>query len=137
MHLAALGRRPQDDFQNLVAWRWLGARAIRIARGFRSTVIVPMAFSNLAYLGEFLSYLRVRRVPTLHFCLTAPHSIVLERLHTRQRKGPTPWQLRRSAECCVAHRAPEFAEHVSTTDRTADEVANDIATRIRSASSSL
>ena len=136
MHLAALGRRPQDDFQDLAAWRWLGARAIRIVRGFRSTVIVPMAFSNLAYLGEFLSYLRERRVPTLHFCLTAPHSIVLQRLHARQRKSPTAWQLRRSVECCAAHRAPEFAEHVPTADRTAGEVANDIATRIRGAAHS-
>src|SRR5438128_367099 len=73
MHLAALGGAPQDDFQNLVAWRWLLARATRMARGFRRTVIVPMAFTNLAYLGEFLFYLRERRIPTLHFCLVAPH----------------------------------------------------------------
>jgi hypothetical protein len=136
MHLAALGRRPQDDFQDLVAWRWLGARAIRIARGIRSTVIVPLAFTNLAYLDEFLSHLRDRRVPTLHFCLTAPHSVVLERLHARQRKGPTAWQLRRSVECCAAHGAPEFAEHVPTAGRTAREVARDIATRIRGAAHS-
>ena len=51
MHLAALGRRPQDDFQDLAAWRWLGTRAIRIAHGLRRTVIVPMAFTNLEYLG--------------------------------------------------------------------------------------
>jgi thymidylate kinase len=136
MHLAALVRRPKDDFQDLVAWRWLGARAIRIARGFRSTVIVPMTFSNFAYLEEFLSYLRARGVPTLHFCLTAPHSVVLERLHARQRKGPTSWQLRRSIECCAAHGALEFAEHVPTADRTAREVASDIATRIRGGASS-
>jgi hypothetical protein len=136
MHLAALGRRPKDDFQDLVAWRWLGARAIRIARRFCGTVVVPMAFTNLAYLGEFLSYLRERRVPTLHFCLTAPHSVVVERLHARQRKGPTAWQLRRSVECCDAHGAPEFAEHVPTAGRTAREVANDIATRIRAAAHS-
>lgn len=48
MHLAAFGRRPQHDFQDLAAWRWLGARAIRIARASHRTVIVPMAFSNLA-----------------------------------------------------------------------------------------
>ena len=93
-----------------------------------------MTFTNLAYLAEVLSYLRDRGVPTLHFCLTAPHSLVLERLHARERRrGPTPWQLRRSAECCAAHQASEFAEHVPTADRTAREVANDIAARIRSA----
>jgi len=133
MRLAALARRPQDDFQDLAAWRWLGARAIRLARGLRGTVIVPMAFTNLTYLGEFLSYLRERRVPTLHFCLTAPHPVVLERLDARQRKGPTAWQLRHSAECCAAHGAPEFAEHVPTANRTPREVANEIATRIRGA----
>jgi len=133
MHLGAIGAPRKDDFQDLVAWRWLGTRAIRLARGFRSNVVVPMAFTNLAYLGEFLSYLRDRGVPTLHFCLTAPHSVVLERLHARQRGWPTPWQLRRSAECCAAHQAREFAEHVPTADRTAREVANDIAVRIRSA----
>jgi len=133
MHFAALARARQDDFQNIVAWRWLGARAIRVAHGLRSTVVVPMAFSNLAYLDEFLSYLRERGIPTLHFCLTAPHSVVLERLHARQRKGPTAWQLRRSIECCAAHRAREFAEHVPTADRAAHEVANDIAAGIRSA----
>ncbi len=133
MHLAAIGTPRKDDFQDLAAWRWLGARAVRIARGLRGTVIVPMAFTNLAYLGEFLSYLRERGVPTRHFCLTAPHSVVLERLRARQSRGPTPWQLRRSAECCAAHQAPQFAEHVPTTDRTAREVANDLAARIRSA----
>jgi predicted kinase len=133
MHFAAIGRPRKDDFQDLAGWRRLTARAVRLASRLRRTVIVPMAFTNLAYLGEVLSYLRDRGVPTFHFCLTAPHSVVLERLHARQSLGPTPWQLRRSAECCAAHQAPEFAEHVPTHDRTARDVANDIATRIRSA----
>ena len=136
MHLAALRGRRQEDFQDLVAWRWFAARLIRIARGFRRTVIVPMAFTNLAYLGEFLSYLRDRGVPTLHFCLTAPHSVVVERLNARQRKGPTAWQLRRSAECCAAHPAREFAQHVPAAGRTPREIADDIATRIRAAAPS-
>ena len=133
MHLAAVVTPRKDDFQDLAAWRWLGARAIRIARGLRSTVIVPMAFTNVAYLEEFLSSVRDREVPTLHFCLTAPLAVVVARLHARQSLGPTPWQLRRAAECCTAHQAPEFAEHVQTADRTAREVATEIATRIRNA----
>ena len=43
MHLAAIGAPRKDDFQDLAAWRWLSARAIRLARKFRGTVIVPMA----------------------------------------------------------------------------------------------
>lgn len=131
MRFASLGSAPLDDFQDLVAWRWLAARTIRAARGARRVVIVPMAFTNLAYLGEIVSYLRERGVPTLHFCLTAPHSVVLERLHARQRRGPTAWQLRRSAECCAAHGSPEFAQHVPAADRTPREIADDIAMQIR------
>lgn len=133
LHLAAIGAPRKDDFQDLAAWRWLGARAIRIARSLRNTVIVPMTFTNLAYLEEFLSSVRARGVPALHFCLTAPLAVVIARLHARQSLGPTPWQLRRAAECCAAHSAPEFAEHVPTADRTAHEVANEIAARIRNA----
>ena len=133
LHLAAIVTPRKDDFQDLAAWRWLGARTIRIARSLRSTVIVPMAFTNLVYLEEFLSSVRDRGVPTLHFCLTAPLAVVIARLHARQSLGPTPWQLRRAAECCAAHQAREFAEHVPTVDRTAHEVANEIATRIRNA----
>jgi hypothetical protein len=121
-----------DDFQDLAAWRLLSARAVRFAHRFRATIIVPMAFTNLAYLEDFLAYLRSCGVSTRHFCLTAPHALVLERLAAREKRGPTPWQLRRSAECCDAHRAPEFAEHVPTAGRSAHEVAKEIANRVRS-----
>jgi predicted kinase len=124
-------QRRTDDFQDLAVWRLIGARAIRLAHRFRSTVIVPMAFSNLRYLEEFLSHLRRHGVPVSHFCLTAPHSVVLDRLAARQPRGPTRWQLRRSAECCDAHRAPEFAEHISTVGRSANDVAKEIADRVR------
>lgn len=120
-----------DDFQDLAAWRLLSARAIRFAHRFRKTIIVPMAFSNASYLEGFLSYLRGCGVPTLHFCLTAPHVVVLARMAGRQKRGPTQWQVRRSAECCNAHRAPEFAEHISTTGRSAQEVAKEIAEHVR------
>ena len=128
MRLAGLWpRRRIDDFQDLASWRAISSRTIGFAQRFRATVIVPMTFSNLDYLGEFLSYLRNRGVPTHHFCLTAPYATVLERLHAREKSRPTAWVLRRSAECCEAHQAPEFARHISTNDRSAREVANEIA----------
>ena len=127
-------RERTDDFQDLVSWRQTSIRAIDFALRFRKTVIVPMAFSNASYLGEFLSHFRGRAVPTLHFCLTAPHRAVLERLQGRERqRRPTQWQLRRSAECCEAHDAPEFAEHIATADHSALEVANEISERIHRA----
>ena len=119
-----------DDFQDLAAWRSLSARAIRFAHRFRGTIVVPMAFSNLSYLNGFLSHLRGRGIPTLHFCLVAPYAVVLERMRSRQEDGPTPWQLRRSAECCDAHGAPEFAEQISTVGRSAEDVAREIAARV-------
>jgi thymidylate kinase len=120
-----------DDFQDLVLWRRLSIRAIRLALRFQETVIVSMTFSNLSYLDEFLWYFRGSGRPTLHFCLTAPHRVVLERLRAREPRGPTQWQVRRSAECCEAHNRPEFAEHVPTADHSAREVADDILERIR------
>jgi thymidylate kinase len=120
-----------DDFQDLVSWRRTSIRAISLALRFRKTVIVPMAFSNVSYLGEFLSHFRDRAIPTHHFCLTAPHRVVLARLHARERRrGPDQWQLRRSAECCDVHGAPEFAEHIPTADHSALEVANEVLGRI-------
>ena len=132
-HLALLVPLKQrtDDFQDLVSWRRISIRAIRIALRFRKTVIVPMTFSNAAYLREFLSYFRARGVPALHFCLTAPHRVVLGRLRAREgHRGPTQWQLRRSAECCDAHSAAEFAEHLATADHSALDTADQIVERI-------
>jgi hypothetical protein len=120
-----------DDFQDLVRWRRTSIQGIGLALRFRKTVLVPMAFSNAWYLGEFVSHFRGRAVPTLHFCLTAPHRVVLERLRGREgRRGATSWMLRRAAECCEAHNAPAFAEHIPTADHSALEVANQIAKRI-------
>jgi predicted kinase len=124
-------RERTDDFQDLVSWRRMSIRAIGFALRFRKTVIVPMTFSNVAYLGEFLAHFRGRKVPAHHFCLTAPYHVVLQRLQSREgRQGANPWVLRRSAECCAAHEAPEFAEHVPTTDHSALAVAKEILERI-------
>ena len=121
-----------DDFQDLRLWRTASVRLIRAARGLRRTVVVPMTFSNETYLGEFLSGARRHDADTRHFCLTAPLDVVRERLGRREgRRGPSAWLLRRSAECCVAHSRPEFAEHVATENRTPQAVADEILARLR------
>jgi hypothetical protein len=102
-------------------------------RALREAVIVPMAFSNLAYLRELTDGVG-RFEPTVrHFCLTAPFAVVRTRLLDRgldpaSRAGA--WQLRRAAECCEAHAAPEFAERIPTEDAAAEEVAAAIAARL-------
>jgi thymidylate kinase len=123
-----------DDFQDLRAWRRGCVRAIQVATRIRSTVIVPMTFSNASYLAEMVSPFRGRGVLTLHYCLTAPPHVVLERLQGREgRRGPSAWQLRRLAECCAAHQGREFAEQVPTDGRSASDLAMDLAGRIRRA----
>jgi hypothetical protein len=126
--------RPRpDDFQDLRLWRETSVRLICLIRRLRGAVVVPMAFSNVTYLCQFLTHVRRRDSETFHFCLTASHATVRERLNEREgRRGPSEWQLRRSAECCRAHERPEFAEHIATEGRLPQEVAEEIVTRIRS-----
>lgn len=125
-----------DDFQDLAAWRAASIRLIGLVRQLRGTVIVPMTFSHLPYLDQFLSAVRRRDREIFHFCLTAPLAVVVQRLRSREtQSGPTEWQLRRAAECCQAHQRAEFAEHVSTERRSPQEVANDILGRLRAARS--
>ncbi|HUQ53793.1 MAG TPA: AAA family ATPase [Gammaproteobacteria bacterium] len=122
-----------DDFQDLRAWRAGSVRLIRLARLLRPTVVVPMAFSNEAYLGEVVDGIRSFDVDTLHFCLTAPLAVVQHRLQQREgRRGPTPWQLRRAAECCTEHQRPQYAVHVATQDRSSHDVVEDMLTQLRS-----
>jgi hypothetical protein len=124
------GRRVAD-FQDLRAWRYTSAFTVRLMQRLRRIIIVPMTYSNLAYLGEFQRGIGGRGVGTFHFCLTAPHEVVLERLRLREgRRGPSEWQLRRSAECCVAHQSADFAIHIRTEGRTPEQIADDIVGRI-------
>jgi hypothetical protein len=122
-----------DDFQDLSGWRAVFVRLLRLASRFRRVVVVPMAFSNPAYLREVSTGAARGDGDALHFCLTAPLAIVHARLNEREGpRGPSAWQLRRSAECCEAHRSPDFAEHIPTEGRSPNEIASEILVRIRS-----
>jgi hypothetical protein len=122
-----LAGRRTDDFQDLPAWRRLSVRGIRLARWRHETVIVPMAFTNLAYLRELTEGARRFDADVRHFCLTAPLDVVRVRLAPRP---PTPWMLRRAAECCAAHGRVEFDERVATETLSAEAVAGEIHRRI-------
>ncbi len=119
--------RRVDDFQDLSIWRETSARLIGLMCRFRGAVVVPMASSNESYLRQFLTDVRQSGNEAFHFCLTAPLPIVRERLRSREiRRGPTEWQLRRSAECCEAHQRPEFAEHIATEGRSPQQITQEI-----------
>lgn len=127
----------RSDFQHLPSWRRLTVVGARSLGSVRSTVIVPMAFSELRYLDEVRSGLASPARPALHFCLTAPLEVVRERLAKRGEPADDPrwgWVHRRAAECCAAHEGPRFAVHVPADDAAPLELAEEIARRIRGAS---
>jgi AAA domain len=121
-----------DDFQDLSIWRKASIQLICLICRLRGVVVVPMTFSNESYLRQFLTDVQRIDGEVIHFCLTAPLPIVRERLRSREiRRGPTEWQLRRSAECCEVHQLPGFAEHIPTEGRSPQQIVRDIIGRIR------
>lgn len=122
--------RGSDDFQDLALWRRGTLRGIRVVRALRRAVIMPMAFSNLAYLRELTGGVARFDGRVRHFCRTAPFAVVRARLEKRGLDPTSPagaWQLRRAAECCAAHAAPEFSEQIATEDASPADVAAAIA----------
>jgi chloramphenicol 3-O-phosphotransferase len=113
------------DFQDLRLWRWLTIQAIRVMRRFTPNLVVPMAFSNPAYLREIRAGVSRFEPRVVHVCLVAPLEVVRERLHRRGRDA-NEWVRRRAAECCIAHASEEFAMQVSAGDRAPDAIADEI-----------
>jgi predicted kinase len=114
-----------DDFQKLRLWRRLTIAGLRITRMLHPNVVVPMAFSNAAYLDEIRDGIRRFEPRVHHFCLTAPLEVVRGRLSSRRSKDMT-WQFRRAAECCAVHTEERFARQVRTDGRPVEEIAQEI-----------
>jgi hypothetical protein len=96
-----------------------------MTRRFRENIIVPMAFSNVRYLDEIRAGISAFDPHVVHFCLVAPIEVVQERLR-RRGKDATDWELRRAAECCIAHQDDAFAQQIDAAHRNSDEIANEI-----------
>ena len=127
--------RRVSDFQHLAAWRRVTVAAARTLAAVRAPVIIPMTFTEIAYLEEVRAGLARSGRPVLHFCLTAPLEVVRDRLARRGEPHGDPrwaWVHRRAEECCAAHQGASFATHVSTDRRPPSGVAADLAARIRS-----
>jgi hypothetical protein len=128
-----LFRRPVGDFQDISLWRRSVVFGVRASLRFHATVIVPMAFSNLAYLGEIQAGIKDFEPSLFHFCLVAPVEVVRARLKLRGAEVTDPsstWQYRRASECCIAHQDPVFAEQIPTQGLTAHEIANHLIARL-------
>jgi len=121
-----LDGRGTDDYQDLPLWRSLLVRGACARRRLARTLVVPMAFSRLDYLGEIRSGLAAIDPDFHHVCLTATLATIHARLAARERAGTptTDWMLRRAAECVEAHADPAFDPRIATDDRTPDEVAH-------------
>lgn len=120
---ARLVRREVDDFQDLPSWRRLTITALRVTRLVYPNVVVPMAFSNAAYLQEIRRGIGRFERRLFHFCLVAPVAVVHERLRGRgATPSNAPWQYRRAVECCLAHESAEFATQVMAVDRDPDDI---------------
>src|SRR5258708_35990199 len=78
------GRRA-PDFQDLASWRRLTVAGARCVGADRTHIIIPMAFSNSAYLDEVRACLVTTGRPGQPFCRTAPLAVVRERLTARSR----------------------------------------------------
>jgi len=132
--LQRLPGRKISDFQSLVSWRRMTVLGARCLVRFRCPLIIPMAFSNRAYLDEVRSGLARSGRPVLHFCLTASIDVVRERLKARGEPLGDPawtWVHRRAAECCVAHRSPAFATHIPTDQRSPATIAAELAALVQ------
>src|SRR5687768_517725 len=70
--LARLAGRKIDDFQDLLLWRRLTVAGLRVTRLLWPNVVVPMAFSNAAYLQEIRAGLDRFETRVFHVCLVAP-----------------------------------------------------------------
>ena len=126
--------RKASDFQDFTSWRRLTVLGARCLGTVKTPIIIPMAFSNLAYLNEVCSGLTKSRRPVLHFCLTAPIEVVRERLRARGEPQGEPawsWVHRRAAECCVAHQSSSFATHVPADKGSPAMIAAELAALVR------
>jgi hypothetical protein len=125
--LTRLSGRDVEDFQDMASWRRLSIAGLRIARRLRRNIVVPMAFSNIAYRDEIVRGAAHFDSRVVHVCLVAPRAVVERRLRAR---GASPernaWEFRRAAECCEAHRSAVFSRHVDASERTPVQLAETI-----------
>lgn len=124
---ARLAGRRVDDFQDLRVWRRLTIAGLWVVRRLWPNIVVPMAFSNAAYLQEIRAGISRFEPRVLHFCLVAPVEVVHERLRRRgEDANPAAWQVRRASECCLAHESSDFATHVAAVNRTPEDIAEEL-----------
>ncbi|RYZ79244.1 MAG: tunicamycin resistance protein, partial [Proteobacteria bacterium] len=92
------GEEDTDDFQDIELWRTLTVTTGQaLYRRYQRSLIVPMTLSNRAYLETIRSGFE-EVAPVAHFCLTAPLSVVQQRIIGRGNE-PGSWVWRKAEHC--------------------------------------
>jgi hypothetical protein len=130
----ALRGHGTDDFQDIAIWRKSVAAGTRVFGALTTgPVIVPMTFSNLAYLDEVLRGIRAFAPDTRVFCLTASLDCIRQRLIARGTPVTGPeasWIQRRTQQCVRAHADPRFGELIDTKGRSVTDIVDRITTSL-------
>ena len=124
----------RDDFQDLPGWRASVVATLRAAEGAaEGPVIVPMTIVRDDYFDEIIGSLRAD-MELRHYTLVASPATLhrrlgsrLEALGSRVLGGDGTWAMRQVDRCVSALASPRYATHVSTDDRSVDEVVETIA----------
>jgi hypothetical protein len=124
-----------DDFQDLSQWRAGVVTTLRQAEAaFDGPVIVPMSIVDGDYFDEIIGGLRQEGVDLRHYALTATPETLRRRLRLRVAYvrrllgGDETWALRQVERCVAALADDRYAAHVSTDERSVDQVVETIAT---------
>lgn len=123
--LLGLRERPAD-YQNMPLWRTLIARGARHAHHRAPIVIVPMAFTNRAYLDAFAGALSADAA-VHRLCLVASSEVVTDRLAKRacsENRAVTEFETRRARDCTAAHADPAFGLPIDASRSPAEIVAD-------------
>lgn len=120
-------RTIRPDYRSIDAWTTAtSSTLIDILNHTGGTVIAPQTVTDTATLTRLLDPVRHAEHRVLHVTLMTELGELRRRLRTRG-DIVASYAQRQSATAIKALAAPEFASHLDTTNRTVQQVANDIA----------
>lgn len=123
----------RGDFQDLPLWRSGVVEALhQAATSHPGPVLVPMTIVNDAYFDEIVGVLRERGVDVRHYALVASPETLRKRLRSRLeyvRSGGRreTWAMQQILRCVDQLANDRYGTHVSTDERSLDEVVEWIA----------
>lgn len=112
-----------DDFQHYPMWRSLVVTTAKLLQQtYDRDLIMPMTIWHLPYFDEVVGGLRRIEPAFYHFCLTAPVTIIQERLRRRGTE-PGSWSWVRAERCHAAFQSPLFDWRIPADTTSSEEIA--------------